>query len=90
MEPVQQATQGVSPKVTIPVAILAGLGAVCLVASFLLDESTLAEVGLSLLGASGVVGGAGYAAKPGPVVPRPVKKPARVRRYRRKPTRRVR
>lgn len=57
----------VSPKVSYPALILLAIGVVLVVLHFTLDDSdnTLLDIGLSAVGASGLVGGVGYSAKVG-------------------------
>lgn len=51
----------VSPKVKVPALVLAVLGGALVVASFVVEGADdLAEIGLAVLGASGVAGVTGY------------------------------
>jgi hypothetical protein len=65
-------THGISPKVKLPAAMLLAVGLGLLIASVVLDDADkLVEVGLSLIGASGLAGGLGYVAPPGEVAVEP-------------------
>lgn len=60
----------VSPKVSWPAIALLALGIVLVVLHFVVSDpgnDTFLNVGLSLIGASGLVGGIGYSAKVGRV-----------------------
>lgn len=60
----------VSPKVTWPAIALLALGIALVVLHFVVSDpgnDTFLNVGLSLIGASGLVGGIGYSAKVGRV-----------------------
>jgi hypothetical protein len=58
----------VSPKVTWPALALLAIGIVLVALHFLLnDDGTLLDIGLTAIGASGLVGGIGYQAKVGQV-----------------------
>lgn len=61
-------TEGPSPKVTIPAVVLAGIGAVLIVAGLLTKADELVGYGVAILAASGVGAAAGTAAGPGSVV----------------------
>jgi hypothetical protein len=57
-----------SPKVTWPALALLAIGIVLVVLHFILkDDGTLLNIGLTAIGASGLVGGIGYQAKLGQV-----------------------
>ena len=59
----------ISPKVSLPALALFIVGAVLVIAHFVVDDAggTLLDVGLSAIGASGVTAGVGYTAKVGAV-----------------------
>jgi hypothetical protein len=59
----------ISPKVSVPALILAAIGLIGLVAGAVVGDDTITTIGFSALAASGITGGAGYAARPGDVVP---------------------
>lgn len=65
----EMASGEVSPKVTIPALALLVLGIALMVLHFILNDgsNTLLDIGLSLIGASGLVGVGGYSAKVGRV-----------------------
>jgi hypothetical protein len=62
-------TEGLSPKVGWPVAVLAGVGVGLVFLGVVTANSDLVKVGFSVLGASGIALPVGFAASPGVVRP---------------------
>lgn len=60
-------TVGIHPKVTWPTVALATISLVTMIVAVILKDSTLATIGATVLGASGVTAGVGFSAPPGEV-----------------------
>lgn len=60
-------TNGISPKVALPGAVLTLAGAVLLAIGLLKNDDTLTTAGVTALGAAGVQIPVGYRARPGDV-----------------------